>query len=395
MTETTIDPNLIYDTFLKKDGAWRRWKACFCLFRHIPYILKLHKQAVGDKKSLITVATDMWLLIWKHFGINVIQESPVLFVDEYFTGRLHLKKHPIEEYILEREGVTIFWISSVLQWGKIRQLDHKITGWQWLTDKGIAAPKRLGHLIRKNNTVIWQKTDEQTGTVQELLSQNDNSVFIKPNDGALGKGCAVLQQKNGNLYINEKLSSTSDLYHTVTEPLLIEEHIKSVPELAQFHPSSLNTLRLITMRKPDGSLYLDRAVIRMGVNNSNVDNWSAGGVCVKINDDGTLDEYGHFKDISKYPCKTHPDSNIEFKGFAIPQYHEAVQMVLKAHSKVKRINGMGWDVAISPRGPIIIEMNPFFMLFQTPCGPLRRTIYTRYLEQARKSLKMMLEAKND
>lgn len=394
MTETTIDQNLIYDTFLQKDGAWRRWKACFRLIKYIPCILSLHKRAVGNKKSLFCIFADMWALIWRHFGVNVVQESPQLFIDEYYTGRLHLKSHPIDEYILEREGVTIFWMSSVLQWGKIRQLDHKLTGWKWLSDKGIATTRRLGQLLKVGDQLVCETPHGQKETLQNLILNNGGSVFIKPNDGALGKGCAIIQLKQEKLFINGQNTCIAALHDFITEPMLIEEHVQSINELASFHPSSLNTLRLITMRKPEGEIYLDRAVIRMGVGGSKVDNWSAGGVCVKVNHDGTLDKYGHFKDISLPPCTAHPDTNITFEGFTIPQFDKAVQLVLKAHAKVKRINGMGWDIAITPRGPVVIEMNPFFMLFQTPCGPLRKLIYERYLEQARKSLKIMLDSKN-
>lgn len=394
MTETTIDQNLIYDTFLQKDGAWRRWKACFRLIKYIPCILSLHKRAVGNKKSLFCIFADMWALIWRHFGVNVVQESPQLFIDEYFTGRLYLKSHSVEEYILEREGVTIFWMSSVLQWGKIRQLDHKITGWKWLIDKGIETPQRLGQLINTGSSLICKTSTGQLTSLQELISKAGGRVFIKPSDGALGKGCAVLQLKEEKLFINGEITTTAKICDFLTEPMLIEEYVQSIAELELFHPTSLNTLRLITMRRPDGELYLDRAVIRMGIGGSKIDNWSAGGVCVKVNHDGTLDKYGHFKDISLPPCTAHPDTNITFEGFTIPQFDKAVQLVLKAHAKVKRINGMGWDIAITPRGPVVIEMNPFFMLFQTPCGPLRKLIYERYLEQARKSLKIMLDSKN-
>lgn len=52
----------------------------------------------------------------------------------------------------------------------------------------------------------------------------------------------------------------------------------------------------------------------------------------------------------------HPDSGFTFEGFKVPYFKEACEEVLKG-VKVIPDRFIGWDVAITPNGPVIIEAN--------------------------------------
>ncbi|MDO5555748.1 MAG: sugar-transfer associated ATP-grasp domain-containing protein [Clostridia bacterium] len=59
-------------------------------------------------------------------------------------------------------------------------------------------------------------------------------------------------------------------------------------------------------------------------------------------------------------------TNIKFDGFQIPYWEEIKNMVLEASLINDKVNLIGWDVAISKNGPLIIEGNrgPGFDLVQ-------------------------------
>lgn len=59
-------------------------------------------------------------------------------------------------------------------------------------------------------------------------------------------------------------------------------------------------------------------------------------------------------------------TNIKFDGFQIPYWEEIKEMVLEAALVNDKVNMVGWDVAISKNGPLIIEGNrgPGFDLVQ-------------------------------
>lgn len=62
----------------------------------------------------------------------------------------------------------------------------------------------------------------------------------------------------------------------------------------------------------------------------------------------------------------HPVSGRMFRGFEIPQWQEACRMAREAHALFPEFGVIGWDVAITPEGPAIIECNdnPFHTLYQ-------------------------------
>lgn len=59
-------------------------------------------------------------------------------------------------------------------------------------------------------------------------------------------------------------------------------------------------------------------------------------------------------------------TGIKFDGFQIPYWEEIKEMVLEAALVNDKVNLVGWDVAISKNGPLIIEGNrgPGFDLVQ-------------------------------
>jgi hypothetical protein len=72
----------------------------------------------------------------------------------------------------------------------------------------------------------------------------------------------------------------------------------------------------------------------------------------------------------------HPDSGIEFEGWEVPFYFEAVAMAKELHRRLYGIRSIGWDIAIGPDGPVIIEGNDNWELTQTPLTGMRKSFYS-------------------
>ena len=94
------------------------------------------------------------------------------------------------------------------------------------------------------------------------------------------------------------------------------------------------------------------------------DNFHQGGKAVLVNmENGTLSGNGIDKKLNESETSI---TNIKFDGFKIPYWEEIKQMVLEAALVNDKINIVGWDVAITPNGPVIVEGNrgPGFDLVQ-------------------------------
>ena len=82
----------------------------------------------------------------------------------------------------------------------------------------------------------------------------------------------------------------------------------------------------------------------------------------------------------------HPKSNIKIDGFKIPYFDEVKEMVKKAALESDKILVVGWDVAITPSGPLIIEGNrrPGFDLVQVTSNRGRMDIIRKVLKNVEK-----------
>ena len=136
---------------------------------------------------------------------------------------------------------------------------------------------------------------------------------------------------------------------------LVEQAVIQHDELNKLCPSSVNTLRIVTLNINDKSHFL-YALLRVGSGNNHVDNISSGGMYTLIGDDGVL-HFPAFCDKTGLYYDEHPLTHTSFQGFAVPMFSEAVELCLKAAQVKPGLAYIGWDAAITPNGPVLIEGN--------------------------------------
>jgi len=152
-----------------------------------------------------------------------------------------------------------------------------------------------------------------------------------------------------------------NLYHTVVKAgFLFQETVKQHSELNLLNPSCLNTLRIDTFIDKDGNIDIISAYLRMSINNKHVDNISSGGCQVGINlQSGKLKQLGYssFSNVGTRVFNKHPVTGCVFEDFEIQYFTEAKELILKVAGYMPGLRLVGWDVAISESGPVLIESN--------------------------------------
>lgn len=139
------------------------------------------------------------------------------------------------------------------------------------------------------------------------------------------------------------------------ENCLLEELVVQDAEWSKLNPNSINTLRIVT-KCIGGKSEILFAVARIGAGKTIADNFHQGGVGVKINtakgilEGEAIDKEGN---VSKETSVTH----VKVNGYKIPYWKEIKKMVNKAAKVNDNVNVIGWDIAISKDGPLIIEGN--------------------------------------
>lgn len=175
---------------------------------------------------------------------------------------------------------------------------------------------------------------------------NKNVVFAKPSKGIHGNGVTKLIVKNNTEEIIKYcLRNNLDI---------IEEAIIQHKDLNFLYPDSINTVRFMTY-VVNGEAKVIGASLRLG-NGGYVDNAAAGGVFASINiGSGKVDSVAFNRKGEKY--KTHPITNNTIKGFQVPFWEKIVELGKKAALEIPEVGCVGWDIAISVKGPLLIEAN--------------------------------------
>ena len=169
---------------------------------------------------------------------------------------------------------------------------------------------------------------------------------------------------------------------------VIETYITQHPEMQKLSLHSVNTIRVVTIRTDDPShgietnkVHFVYAGVRMGQGDSVVDNLHCGGMIAVLDlDTGVVatDAVNFANDV----FEKHPDTGVVIRGFKVPYVQEMKAMIEEAG---KNINGyLGWDIAITENGPIVIEVNthPGADGLQTPYVPMKkgmRYVVEKYL----------------
>ena len=214
--------------------------------------------------------------------------------------------------------------------------------------------------FRKNKMIQINSCEDFRAYLKTLLQDTgpSGSLIIKKRSGSSG-GKSIFRVGEGDLD-----SGNTKIQHIFSEVLkseyLFQEFILQHESINHLNPNCVNTIRIDSYTDRDGVSRVYSAFIRMGMNRAHVDNVSSGGAYVGIDmDKGTLKSRAH-TDFSHGGAKnyfTNPQTGTRFEGYPIPYFKEATDLVCKAAALIPQLKILGWDVAILPDGPMIIEAN--------------------------------------
>lgn len=314
----------------------------------------------SDRKSLFSIYKELTYLNKKRFSkksyfTNLMYKKSAGNIDDYVDDKVYLKisdnyyrphgKHPLlEEKIVFQEHLKL----------------HNIPGTNLLA-KLLSGKLFIGKSVYTTKEDIINKLKE--------LADEYKSIFIKITDGSGGKG--ILKVNKGENINFEELSMSRN--YIVEQTLIQHEALNKV------NPYSINTLRVVTFKIGDDVL-ISNCFLRMSIGKSFLDNASAGGIFLvydlannKLGDTA----YQLFKHGAKSFTK-HPITNFKFKDASLPFSEEVKKLVIQAARSYEEIESIGWDVAITESGPVILEGNdsPHIVMTQiTSRGLLNSEVY--------------------
>ncbi len=239
-------------------------------------------------------------------------------------------------------------------------------------------------------------------------------LFVKPTDSRCGQGTSIWRHCGERLYATgnddpmDGCEMLSRLRHESTIPkrylkasaadpdqqslILLQRRLRNHHEIADYSPEALCTVRIVTMRRRD-SVSVLAASFRMGRGQSLVDNASAGGIFAAVElSTGVLSAArGFAPDRCHFRHDRHPDTGARIQGRRIPCWPEILGLASNAHSLTRKLSFVGWDVAVTPEGPVLMEANLGWSadLLQMPLcqGLLETPFRAALLDRLRSTLK--------
>lgn len=168
----------------------------------------------------------------------------------------------------------------------------------------------------------------------------------KPTKESCGKGVEIIDSTDKKIY-----DLYNDLYNN--KQILVEEITVQCKKLSDLHPDSINTLRVVTLK---GTVVA--ALLRIGNNHNNVDNFNHEGLCVPIDiEDGIVKYQAIDKKGNLY--EKHPITKKEIVGFKVPKWNEVKKICEQAALEIPQVGYIGWDVCVTKDDICFIEANEF------------------------------------
>lgn len=202
-----------------------------------------------------------------------------------------------------------------------------------------------------------------------LSTEVPDHLVVKPAFGYYGLGVRVLRRVNGEFQDDKGgVVAPAVLYDELTAELkfrkfVFQERLFPHPELTRLSGSSaLQTIRMITYFE-SGAVETNHALLKIAVGTNLIDNYrngETGNLIVGVDVlEGCLRQgWGAPENgVGLRKVTHHPDTGMAFDGFPIPLWEEAKSLVQRAATLFLPMRCIGWDVALTPSGPALIEAN--------------------------------------
>ena len=202
-------------------------------------------------------------------------------------------------------------------------------------------------VVRRAWLLSWTCSFEEFNELCDKCT--DKGLIIKPYMGVNGENirkCAVPAETG----------QRKELYSSLRkERYIIEECLEQHPDM-KIGGKAVNTIRAFSILDRNGNVQILKLLLRVGVGDSVVDNYSAGG-CVYEVDAKTGIVISPSLTKKGETVFIHPGTDTCMLGYRLPNWQKVLASIEKAQKLIPQNRFTGWDIAITPDGVEFIEGN--------------------------------------
>lgn len=245
--------------------------------------------------------------------------------------------------------------------------------------RGIATPPLAAVLERSGG-----RRPTAAAWARALAERAPAEAVVKPASAELGAGVRVLRRQGrgardaaGRRWSWDDLAA--DLARARHEAYVVQPRLRPCAELRRLSGSEvLQCLRIVTLLDERGRAEVLYAVLRISASAAVVDSFRApgsgatGNLIARVERDGTLaipvgvapGGYGLVR------VAVHPATGVALPGRPAPGWEAARALALRAAEAFAPVRTVGWDVAVTDEGPVVVEGNAWWGATGDPDGAL-------------------------
>lgn len=324
----------------------------------------------------MSLLNDLWAVRWnkkgfeyyrkkKHFPADfdekaretLAEKYPGRFTDAQVEAMLPDMRKCYKKYLLTPTNYLLFDLANKSEKEKSSYVSEKF---HLLYSRVFNEGKGVSILRNKYKTYLhfrpyyrreamFIQSDEDFDAFAAFVAAHPRFV-VKPGDLYCGNGVSLRSTDDAKC-LEDLFMSFRVAY---PKGMIVEEPVLQSEAMGRLHPSSVNTVRAVTVKMKD-RLEILFMMLRIGQGGSFVDNGSAGGVFCDVDvERGVVTAAA---DHTNKEMTEHPTTGVPLIGFEIPDFAELKSLLHTLANSIDGANFIGWDMAHTDQGWVMIEAN--------------------------------------
>jgi hypothetical protein len=227
---------------------------------------------------------------------------------------------------------------------------------------------RIGSTPHPVGSLIDHVTD--AGCLEAKLLAAPRELFVKPIHGHQGNGAFALTRRDGGYEFDGRTGTASDLFAHLDDQcspdngFIIQPRMKPHAEMMPLASApGLSTVRLITAMYADGPRALF-ACLKIATGSNSVDNFAHGSTGnllagIDVATGVMMPAVGSARPDwpAMVEVASNPENGYPIAGSRVPLWPEVVTTALRGQDSLPEFKTIGWDIAITSDGVVLVEAN--------------------------------------
>lgn len=354
---------------------------------------EISRVLVGTPPPPPTPVGSAFVEVAKAHGISPIKQfreiislffgAPKLGSNEYYAAgffRSDLTKEQKKQFVGVKSNLALNTRLSPPNIASISDfLDNKVL-YTSLLDKFGLATTTLQAVVSSTHGFGQLKTLRSTEEIETfLLNEAKYPLFGKPVEGSKSIGTALFSsidlEAQTILLGNGNKTTVSDLAKEIfmgfSGGYVFQAAVVQHDAVNAVIGTAIGTVRVVTVMQ-DGVPLVLYTVWKIPAPDAMSDNfWQSGSMIAEVEvSSGQIKQVRRGTGMNVEQIESHPVSKSKLAGFVLPHWQDILTLAQNCHRLTPENGILGWDIAITPDGPLVIECNtsPFHTLYQMATG---------------------------